>query len=160
MKGLVSLTLVVSLFFQANGQAKFSTKCLAISTSTVQSWSPGNVQTGGKAGGGLVYQIDAVLKKAGTFKFDSLVIEGICLPIEVMKGTERGFVGSFKKGDSVTLLARQNKGETNRKSSPGISQLISSRKDVVAYISIWISGKRYLHPVSAFTRTSPHDVNQ
>ena len=160
MKALVSLALVVLLFFQANSQAKFSTKCLTISTSSVQTWSPGNIQGGVKSSGGLIYQIEAVLKKSGSLKFDSLLVDGINLPIEVMKGTERAYTEPFKKGESITLLARQNKGESNRKYSKEISQLISSKKDAVAFISIWVSGKRYLHPVSEFKKKSGHSSNQ
>ncbi len=160
MKALISILCVVLLFFQASGQAKLSVKCLSILTSTVQNWSPGNVQTGGKATGGVIYQIDAVLKKSGNLKFDSLLVEGISLPFEVMKGTERGYAGSFKKDDSITLLARRNKAESYRKNSHEINQLISSKKDAVAFISIWVNGKRYLHPITEFIKASRQNVNQ
>jgi hypothetical protein len=154
------LLFCILTFFTANGQAKFSKKCLTISESTVQSWSPGNIQVDGKAVGGVIYQIKAVLKKSGQLKFDSLFVDGKNFPLEVVKGTDRGYTGVLKKGDSITLQARQDKGVTYQKNSAGISRLISSQKDAVAFISIWVNGKRYLHPVSEFKKTSTKDVNR
>ena len=160
MKIVLFLLLVPAFFFQTNAQATFSKKCLSISESTVQSWSPGNVQAGEKARGGMIYQIKAVLKKSGDLKFDSLFVDGQSLALEVVKGTDRAFAGAYKKGDSITLLARQSKANAHQKYSADVSQLFSSKKEVVAFISIWVSGKRYLHPVSEFKKTSRKDANQ
>ena len=160
MKTLFFLICVLALFFQANGQATFSKKCLSVSESTVQSWSPGNVQVGEKASGGVIYQIKAVVKKSGNLKFDSLFVDGRSFAIEVLKGAERAYNGSFKKGDLITLLARQNKSGLYQKNSADISLIIASRKDAVAFISIWVSDKRYLHPISEFKKVSSHNLKQ
>jgi hypothetical protein len=159
MKNSLILLYVSGFIFQANAQVTFSKKCLSVTESSVQSWSPGNAQVGDK-GGGLIYQIKAVLKKSGNLTFDSLFVDGKSFAIEVVKGSERAYMGSFKKGDSVTLLSRQNKGKRYLKSSADVNQVISSKKMFSAFISIWSGGKRYLHPVTEFKKQSRHDVNQ
>lgn len=160
MKTLLFLICLTAFFFQSNAQATFSKKCLSVSESTVQSWSAGNVQAGEKAVGGVIYQIKAVLKKSGNLNFDSLFVDGKGFAVEVVKSTERAYVGSFKKGDSITLLARQDKGILYKKPSANVNRIISSKKDVIAFISIWVSGNRYLHPVTEFKKPSRHEANQ
>ncbi len=159
MKNSLILLYVSGFIFQANAQASFSKKCLSVTESSIQSWSPGNAQAGDK-GGGVIYQIKAVLKKSGNLTFDSLFVDGKSFAIEVVKGSERAYIGSFKKGDSVTLLSRQNKGTRYLKSSADVKQVISSKKMFAAFISIWVGGRRYLHPVTEFKKQSRHDVNQ
>ena len=159
MKNSLILLFVSGFIFQANAQVTFSKKCLSVTESSVKSWSPGNAQAGDK-GGGVIYQIKAILKKSGSFTFDSLFVDGKSIAIEVVKDSERGYSGSFKKGDSITLLSRQNKGVHYLKSSPAVSPIISSKKNFVAFISIRAGGKRYLHPVTEFKKLSRHDANQ
>jgi hypothetical protein len=158
MKNSLILLLVSGFIFEASAQVSFSKKCLSVAESSVQSWPPGNAQ-GSDKGGGVIYQIRAVLRKSGNLTFDSLFVDGKSFAIEVVKGSERAYIGSFKKGDTVTLLSRQNKGMHYLKSSHDVSQLISSKKKSAAFISIWVGGRRYLHPVTEFKKQSRYDVN-
>ncbi|MBK5280096.1 MAG: hypothetical protein JJE09_14655 [Bacteroidia bacterium] len=152
---------MVSFFiFQANGQAKITANCLKITESTVQVWSPGMAQAGEKKAGGKIYQIVGMLKKSGDLTFDSLFIDGRSIGVEVIKGNDRAYKGTFKKGDTITILARQDKGNRYFKSSDDVSALISSEANTSAFISIWLNGKRYLHPIAEFKDKAGHTLNQ
>jgi hypothetical protein len=159
MKTLLILLFVSGFIFQAHAQVIFSRKCLSITESSIQSWTAGNTQVGDKTGG-VIYQIKAILNKSGNITFDSLFVDGRSFAIEVVKGTDRSYVGSFKKGDLITLLSRENKGTRYLTPSAPVNQIISSKKNFVAFISIWAGSKRYLHPVTEFKKLSRHDANQ
>lgn len=160
-QSLISLLIFCFVYVSASGQIKYSTKEFRIVEATVQSWSPGTVQSNAKQTGGSIYQIKITISKNSPLRFDSLYIDENLFPVEVVKGAERNYMGIFTKGDIVLILARQDNGEVSRKASSKLTAAISkSKKTGKGFISYWINNKRYITPITEFKVSATQQRNQ
>ncbi len=160
MSKLLFLFLIGSLnFISATAQIKFSTKFFKVTEATVQSWSAGANRQSDKNQSGFIYQIKVTVTKANQSKFDSLIVDGNLLSVEIVKGSERNYTGSFSKGDQVIVLARTENSTPNKKASAKLSAAIAKKKEQ-GFLSYRIKGKPCLFPISKFTEASDQMKNQ
>jgi hypothetical protein len=150
---------MLSVLSAATAQVKFATKFFKVTEATVQSWSPGASRNTGKTEGGFVYQVKATVTKASQLQFDSLVVDGNMLAIEVVKGTQRNYKGPFSKGDQLTILARTENGASIKKASTKLLEAMAQKKGS-GFISYRVKGKPYLYSISKFTEVSGQTKNQ
>ena len=158
-KSLPLFFLVFSALNSAAAQVKFSTKYFKVTEATVQSWSPGASRNTDKREGGFIYQVKATVTKANQLKFDSLIVNGSMLAIEVVNGTQRNFKGPFLKGDQITILARSEHSEPIKK-APGKLWVAIEGRNGSGCVSGHLKGKPYLFFISKFTEASGTTKNQ
>jgi hypothetical protein len=158
-RSLLLIALILSALCSASAQAKLSTKYFKATEATVQSWSAGASRNTGKMESGFIYQVKATVTKGNLLQFDSLIVDGNSLAIEVVKGTQRNYRGPFSKGEQITILARTENGGPARKASAILLAGIAKRKEA-GFISYRANGKAYLFPVSKFTSVSNQTKNQ
>ena len=142
--------------------AQFSKKHLKILGATQENWSPGIVEPNQKNNGGIIYKLSvAVISKNGPVTLDSIIIDNLVLPLEILRKTDRNYKGLCYRRDSIQLIARKDYGTIYPKVSATRAKVIASAKSKMAGYLIYRKGSSTcLLEITTFNDGKQKSLNQ
>ena len=129
MMSKIFLTIAMCILgYPVRAQVKLSNREIKVLESTSQKWSPGAMPQGQSNGGGIIYTLKVVVLSKSPVTGDSMIIDNVRYPIEVIKGSERDYKGAYAYKDTLIIIGRKDYSAKPQKISSEIIKVITKNK--------------------------------
>lgn len=129
--------------------SKINTNHLTVVSATQKAWNPGTVRPDAERNSaGLQYQIELTSSSAKPILFDSLLVDGRKVGVEVIKNSQRMYKEPIKKGETVLLNAFSSTEPTRQE----VIDLLNGNK-VAALVEYRIDGQSYWLPITTIKKS-------